>query len=94
MLLQGLTLTIVGMSVVFIFLTIMVFVMKTMSAFIPKYFPDATANKQTKVSQTNRETITSQQKSVEIAVEAIPMGEAEIAASTAGIKSFVNTLAP
>lgn len=88
MLLQGLTLTIVGMSVVFIFLTIMVFVMKIMSVFIPKYFPDATAKKQTTVSQTNRETIISQKKSVEIAQEAIPMGEAEIAAVIAAVKSY------
>ena len=88
MLLQGLTLTIVGMSVVFIFLTIMVIVMTIMSAFIPKYFPDATANKQSKVKKTKKETITNQQESMGIAGEAVPMGEAEIAAVIAAVKSY------
>ncbi len=40
MLFQGLTLTIVGMSVVFIFLTLLVLAMKLFSAIILKYFPD------------------------------------------------------
>ena len=40
MLFQGLTLTVVGMSVVFIFLTLLVFAMKLFSAIILKYFPD------------------------------------------------------
>ena len=84
MLLQGLTLTVVGMSVVFTFLTIMVFVMQIMSAFIPKYFPDVTANKQIK----NKQTINNQQESMEIAIEAVPMGEAEIAAVIAAVKSY------
>ena len=66
----------------------MVFVMKIMSVFIPKYFPDATANKQTKVKQTNKETINNQQESMEIAVKAVPMGEAEIAAVIAAVKSY------
>ena len=88
MLLQGLTLTIVGMSVVFIFLTIMVFVMKIMSSFIPKYFPDVTSNKQSRVKQTKKETINNQQESMEIAVEAVPMSEAEIAAVIAAVKSY------
>ncbi len=88
MLLQGLTLTIVGMSVVFVFLTIMVFVMKIMSSFIPKYFPDATANKQSRVKQTKKETINNQQESMEIAEQAVPMGEAEIAAVIAAVKSY------
>ena len=88
MLLQGLTLTIVGMSVVFIFLTLLVFVMKLLSAFIPKYFPDAAAGRQSKVKQTKKESINNQQESMEIAVEAVPMGEAEIAAVIAAVKSY------
>ena len=88
MLLQGLTLTIVGMSVVFIFLTLLVFVMMLMSAFMPKYFPDAAAGKQSRIKQTKKESIINQQKSVEIAVEAVPMGEAEIAAVIAAVKSY------
>ena len=84
MLLQGFTLTIVGMSVVFTFLTIMVFVMKIMSAFLPKYFPDVTANKQIKVSKQKKEAISESMKIAEVA----PMGEVEIAAVIAAVKSY------
>lgn len=88
MLLQGLTLTIVGMSVVFIFLTILVFIMMLMSAFIPKYFPDKDklANK-----KTNKEPIKNQNNSMDIANEAIPMGESEIAAVIAAVKSYLQS---
>ena len=87
-LLQGLTLTIVGMLVVFIFLTIMVFVMKIMSAFIPKYFPDLTADRQSKAKQTKKETVINKQKSMGIAVETVSMDKAEIAAVIAAVKSY------
>ncbi len=102
MLLQGLTLTIVGMSVVFTFLTILVFIMKLMAAFIPKYFPDDNTNKQAKIKQTRKESIKNQEtplqnanealpiadKAIPIADKAIPMGEAEIAAVIAAVKSY------
>ena len=95
MMLQGLTLTIVGMSVVFIFLTILVFIMKLMAAFIPKYFPDDNTNKQAKLKQSKNESIKKQGTSLQnaneaipIADKAIPMGEAEIAAVIAAVKSY------
>jgi len=83
MLLQGLTLTIVGMSVVFVFLTILVFIMKLMAAFIPKYFPDDNTNKQTK-----KESIKKQETPLQNANEALQMGEAEIAAVIAAVHSY------
>lgn len=87
-LLQGLTLTVVGMSVVFIFLTILVFIMLLMSAFIPKYFSDDNTNKQAKSKQTKKVSNKNQENSVEIENETIPMGEAEIAAVIAAVKSY------
>ena len=78
-LLQGLTLTIVGMSVVFVFLTILVFVMKFISTFVPKFFPDDKPIKQLKSKQHNL---------VENAEESVSMGEAEIAAVIAAVKSY------
>ena len=86
MLLQGLTLTIVGMSVVFVFLTILVFIMKLMSVFIPKYFPDVNTNKQTK--QIKTESIKNQKTSSAAVNETVTMGEAEIAAVIAAVKSY------
>jgi len=86
--LQGLTLTIVGMSVVFIFLTILVFIMMLMSVFIPKYFPDDNTNKLTKNKQTKKESIKNQGNSIDTANDAIPMGESEIAAVIAAVKSY------
>jgi oxaloacetate decarboxylase (Na+ extruding) subunit gamma len=91
-LLQGLTLTIVGMSVVFIFLTILVFVMKFMSAFIPKYFPDAISVNQSNPKSTKKESIENVQGSMEIADKAVLIGEAEIAAIIAAVKSYSNIL--
>ena len=88
MLLQGLTLTIVGMGVVFTFLAILVIVMKLMSAFIPKYFPDDNANKQASQNQSKKESLKNKQNLLEIAEEAVPMGEAEIAAVIAAVKSY------
>lgn len=84
--LQGLTLTIVGMSVVFSFLTILVFIMKLMSAFIPKYFPDDKANKQLKIKQ--KDSNKNQQSPMETAEETGSIGEAEIAAVIAAVKSY------
>ena len=100
--LQGLTLTIVGMSVVFIFLTILVFIMMLMSVFIPKYFPDKNVNKLSKTKQTKNDSIKTQgnpkkmtnealpiaDKAIPIADKAIPMGQAEIAAVIAAVKSY------
>lgn len=83
MMLQGLTLTIAGMSVVFGFLTILVFIMILMSAFIPKYFPDDNTKKQ-KINKS----IKNQEKPIEIENKAIPMGESEIAAVIAAVKSY------
>lgn len=40
MLIQGLTLTIIGMLVVFIILVLLVFVMKLLSAIVFRYFPE------------------------------------------------------
>ena len=91
MLLQGLTLTIVGMSVVFIFLTILVFIMMLMSAFIPKYFPDKNTRKLPKTKQTKKESIKDQENSIEMANEALPMGESEIAAVIAAVKSYLQS---
>ncbi|RKX88374.1 MAG: oxaloacetate decarboxylase subunit gamma [Spirochaetes bacterium] len=88
MMLQGLTLTIVGMSVVFVFLTILVFIMKLMSAFIPKYFPDDNTNKQAKLKQTKKESIKKQETPLQNAEMAIPMGQSEIAAVIAAVKSY------
>lgn len=88
MLLQGLTLTIVGMSVVFIFLTILVFIMTLMSAFIPKYFPDEKSIKQSNTIQIKNEINKKQQNLVEVAENAMPIGEAEIAAVIAAVKSY------
>ncbi len=88
MMLQGLTLTIVGMSVVFVFLTILVFIMKLMSAFIPKYFPDDNTNKQAKSKQIKKESIKNQETPLPNANEALPTGEAEIAAVIAAVKSY------
>ena len=88
MLLQGLTLTIVGMSVVFVFLTILVFIMKLMAAFIPKYFPDDNTNKQAKLKQTKKESIKKQETPLQNANEALQMGEAEIAAVIAAVQSY------
>lgn len=88
MLLQGLTLTIVGMSVVFIFLTILVFVMMFLSSFIPKYFPDDKLIKQSKPGKTTKDSITKKQEPVKMEEEAVIMGEAEIAAVIAAVKSY------
>ena len=95
MLQQGLTLTIVGMGVVFTFLTLLVIVMKLMSAFIPKYFPDNNVNKQVKSKQKKNESKKTSlnladiaDKAIPIADKAIPMGEAEIAAVIAAVKSY------
>lgn len=88
MLLQGLTLTIVGMSVVFIFLTILVFIMKLMSAIIPKYFPDESTKNQTKSNLTKKNSIKNSENTMDIKEELIPMGEAEIAAVIAAVKSY------
>ena len=90
MMLQGLTLTIVGMSVVFIFLTILVFIMKLMSAFIPKYFPDDNTNKQTKKESIKKQEtpLHNANEAIPIADKAIPMGEAEIAAVIAAVQSY------
>jgi len=88
MLLQGLTLTIVGMSVVFSFLTILVFIMKLLSAFIPKYFPDANTNKQSKSKQDKKESIKNQRTSSAAVNETATMGEAEIAAVIAAVKLY------
>jgi sodium pump decarboxylase gamma subunit len=87
-LLQGLTLTIVGMGVVFIFLTILVIVMQIISAFIPKYFPDDNANKKANTKQSKKESIKTTKNLEENALEALPLGEAEIAAVIAAVKSF------
>lgn len=38
---EGLTLMIFGMGFVFVFLTLLVFVTKTMSSLVNKYFPEA-----------------------------------------------------
>ena len=91
MLLQGITLTIVGMSVVFVFLTILVFIMMLMSAFIPKYFPDKNTDKLPKIKQTKKESIKNQENPIEIANEALPMGELEIAAVIAAVKSYLQS---
>jgi sodium pump decarboxylase gamma subunit len=87
-LLQGLTLTIVGMSVVILFLTILVFIMKLMSAFIPKNFPDDNTKKQAKSKQTKIKSIKNQKNQIDITNEAIPIGEEEIAAVIAAVKSY------
>lgn len=84
---QGLTLTVVGMSVVFTFLTLLVFVMKLMSAILPKYFPD-----KVKESKTNKKrSVKNEQKSIETPAETFSMGEAEIAAVIAAVKSYSNS---
>lgn len=95
MLQQGLTLTIVGMGVVFTFLALLVIVMKLMSAFIPKYFPDDNVNKQVKSKQRKNESKKTPvelgdiaDKAIPIADKAIPIGEAEIAAVIAAVKSY------
>ena len=40
MIIDGLTLTVIGMSVVFLFLILLVFVMKLLSFVVHKYFPE------------------------------------------------------
>ncbi len=84
---QGLTLTVVGMTVVFTFLTILVFVMKLMSAILPKYFPDAAKKAKTKIKQS----VKNERISTENPTETIGMGEAEIAAVIAAVKSYSNS---
>lgn len=88
MLLQGLSLTIVGMSVVFVFLTLLVIVMKLMSAFIPKYFPDITLSKQGKTRQAKKESVAVIQETDNSVSETVPMGESEIAAVIAAVTSY------
>jgi len=83
-LIQGLTLTVVGMTVVFSFLTILVFVMLLMSAILPKYFPDAVKESKTKIKRSVR----NEQNSIESPAETVSMGEAEIAAVIAAVKSY------
>ncbi len=85
MLLQGLSLTIVGMSVVFVFLTLLVIVMKIMSAFIPKYFPDIAVSKQGKAKKESVAVIQETDNSV---IGTVPMGESEIAAVIAAVTSY------
>ncbi|MCD6397688.1 MAG: OadG family protein [Spirochaetaceae bacterium] len=84
MLIQGLTLTVVGMTVVFSFLTILVFVMLLMSAILPKYFPDAVKESKTKIKRS----VKNEQNSIESSAETFSMGEAEIAAVIAAVKSY------
>ena len=81
---QGLTLTVVGMTVVFSFLTILVFVMLLMSAILPKYFPDAIKESKTK----RMKSVKNEQNSIESPAESFSMGEAEIAAVIAAVKSY------
>ncbi len=88
MLLQGLSLTIVGMSVVFIFLALLVIVMKIMSAFIPKYFPDITESKRGKAKQSKNESVAVEQKSDNSVGGKVSIGESEIAAVIAAVTSY------
>ena len=87
MLIQGLILTVVGMTVVFTFLTLLVFVMKLMSAILPKYFSG-----KVKESKTNKkQSVENERKSIEPPAKAFSMGEAEIAAVIAAVKSYSNS---
>ncbi len=88
MLLQGLSLTIVGMSVVFVFLTLLVIVMKIMSAFIPKYFPDIAVSKQGKAKKEKKESVAVIQETADSVIGTVPMGESEIAAVIAAVTSY------
>ena len=79
MLLQGLTITVVGMSVVFIFLALLVIGMKLLSTIIPRFFPEQLPL-QRKVSE-------SSPKVPETAAPAAG-DNAEIAAALAAISVF------
>ena len=81
MLLQGLTLTIVGMSVVFVFLTLLVFAMKLLSSTIQKYFPEGAASN----GKASAKSISEPLKQ-----EAAPVSDnAEIAAAVAAVSAFI-----
>lgn len=62
MIFQGLTLTIIGMLVVFLILILLVLVMKLMSAVVFRYFPEPE-----KPVQTSRQTTGTQEVAVAIA---------------------------
>ena len=85
MILEGLTVTIVGMTVVFIFLTLLVYAMKLLSFIVIKYIPDQGASgskqtrptKQTPVQPTNQPFVQVSQ-------------DAEVAAAVAAVRVFTN----
>ncbi len=78
--LQGLTLTIVGMTVVFIFLTLLVYAMKLLSIIVLKVAPESIPSKQPPLKQ----------KSLQPAVQptAQVSNDAEIAAAVAAVRAF------
>ena len=88
MLLEGFTLTIVGMAVVFIFLTILVFVVKALSAFLPKYFPDKNHEERINKPQPKIKIQNEKHKSAIAAAIGVSMAESEIAAAIAAVKSY------
>ncbi len=82
MLLQGLTLTVVGMSVVFVFLTLLVVAMKLLSIIIPRYFPEQAGSTRT-VQRSKTSGTKIEQKTV------LPVsGNEEIAAAIAAVTAF------
>lgn len=82
MLLQGLTLTIVGMSVVFIFLTLLVFTMKLLAIIVPKFFPEQGSLPGKTIKQTTSFTVAQP-------VTPVSGDNAEIAAAVAAISAYI-----
>ncbi len=82
MILHGLTLTVVGMTVVFIFLTLLVYAMKLLSLIVTKVAPESTPpNKKQTIQKSVQPT---EQPAAQIS------NDAEIAAALAAVRVFTN----
>ncbi len=81
MLLEGLTITIVGMSVVFVFLTLLVIIMKLLSIIVSRFFPADQSGSQKRNHQTIKQ---SDQLIAQVS------NDGEIAAAIAAVRVFIN----
>ncbi len=82
MLLHGLTLTVVGMTVVFIFLTLLVYAMKLLSHIVTKVAPESEPSGRKQGTQKSVQP--TEQPAVQIS------NDAEIAAALAAVSVFTN----